>query len=191
MTEGKTNTLSTNSWSSLDEARMDFLARSISSKEAPSDTPRSFSAFSIDISKDADESSALDPADGGPPETTIRRAILFLSGEDTAPQLRFLLVWKEENLDPAMAGEIDAVDVAADVLSEKTSAISDFPEMSWCFWWIWFVIYVTTPLLCLHEIPKIMRDNDILFCVVVSLSPESWTVVLCNIRNNVSGWKWA
>lgn len=47
--------------SSLHVARIEFLARSTSSKEAPSDKPSSFSAFSTDISNGA-ESSARDPA---------------------------------------------------------------------------------------------------------------------------------
>lgn len=47
--------------SSLHEARIEFFARSTSSKEAPSDKPSSFSAFSTDISNGA-ESSARDPA---------------------------------------------------------------------------------------------------------------------------------
>lgn len=49
------------SWSSLQSATIDFLALSISSKEAPSDTPNSLSALSTDISEGA-ESSALEPA---------------------------------------------------------------------------------------------------------------------------------
>lgn len=47
--------------SSLQVARMEFLARSISSNEAPSETPRSLSAFSRDIS-DGAESSARELA---------------------------------------------------------------------------------------------------------------------------------
>jgi len=50
------------SWSSLHVATMEFLARSISSNDAPSETPRSLSALSTDISNGADESSALEPA---------------------------------------------------------------------------------------------------------------------------------
>lgn len=44
------------SWSSLQLATIAFLARSMSSKEAPSDTPSSFSAFSTDISNGAESS---------------------------------------------------------------------------------------------------------------------------------------
>jgi len=50
--------------SSLREARIDFLARRISSKEAPSETPRTLSAVSTDISKGG-ESSARELALGG------------------------------------------------------------------------------------------------------------------------------
>lgn len=62
---GKSATCEIASWSSLQEATMEFLARSISSNEAPSDTPNSFSAFSTDISNGA-ESSAREPAWTGP-----------------------------------------------------------------------------------------------------------------------------
>lgn len=50
------------SWSSLQVATINFLARSISSNDAPSGTPRSLSALSTDISNGAEESSALEPA---------------------------------------------------------------------------------------------------------------------------------
>ncbi len=56
-------TCATASWSSLQDARTAFLARMMSSKDAPSATPSSFSAPSSVISNGAgDESSALDAA---------------------------------------------------------------------------------------------------------------------------------
>lgn len=60
------------SWSSLQLATIEFLARSISSNDAVSDTPSSFSAFSTDISKGA-ESSAREPALATPEAADVRR----------------------------------------------------------------------------------------------------------------------
>jgi hypothetical protein len=56
-------TWATASWSSLQEARTEFLARRISSKDAPSATPSSFSAPSTVISNGAGEESSAREAD--------------------------------------------------------------------------------------------------------------------------------
>lgn len=61
------------SWSSLQPAIIEFLARRISSKLAPSETPNSFNAFSTDISNGA-ESSAREPAKRTP--NNVRRLVL-------------------------------------------------------------------------------------------------------------------
>lgn len=60
--------------SSLREARIDFLARSISSKEAPSETPSTFIAASTDMSNGG-ESSARELALGGGGAAHRRRRV--------------------------------------------------------------------------------------------------------------------